>query len=207
MRTLHSPILWRLVGGFAFGTALTWGLAIVGDPAPMPQGGDGGVVVVTRGFAVVTAAALALGGVTVATSGFGVAEAAVTRSVPAPAYDPAAKGRQVAVLAGGCFWGMGGGVRARRRRAVRDQRLCGRHQGRRDVRTGVDERTGHAEAVRIVYDPARVSYGTLLRIYFSVAHDPTQVTARRPTAVRPTGPPCSRRTQPRRRWRSVITRS
>src|SRR3546814_3547441 len=36
------------------------------------------------------------------------------------------------------------------------------------------EKTGHAEAVRITYDPARVSYGTLLRVYFSVAHDPTQ---------------------------------
>src|SRR3546814_4983512 len=37
------------------------------------------------------------------------------------------------------------------------------------------EKTGHAEAVRITYDPARVSYGTLLRVYFSVAHDPTQL--------------------------------
>jgi len=42
------------------------------------------------------------------------------------------------------------------------------------------ERTGHAEAIRIVYDPAQVSYGTLLRVYFSVAHDPTQLNRQGP---------------------------
>src|SRR3546814_6303438 len=42
------------------------------------------------------------------------------------------------------------------------------------------EKTGHAEAVRITYDPARVSYGTLLRVYFSVAHDPTQLNRQGP---------------------------
>ncbi|MEI9927882.1 MAG: peptide-methionine (S)-S-oxide reductase MsrA [Sphingomonas sp.] len=104
----------------------------------------------------------------------GSAERAV--SIPAPAQDIAdAKGLQTAVLAGGCFWGM---------EAVFEQ-----VKGVRSVTSGYaggaratatydqvsQENTGHAESIRIVYDPARVSYGTLLRVYFSVAHDPTEL--------------------------------
>jgi peptide-methionine (S)-S-oxide reductase len=102
-------------------------------------------------------------------------------SVPAPAKDiSGAKGAQVAVLAGGCFWGM---------EAVFEQ-----VKGVRSVTSGFaggaagdatydrvsTEKTGHAEAIRIVYDPAQVSYGTLLRIYFSAAHDPTQLNRQTP---------------------------
>lgn len=84
-------------------------------------------------------------------------------------------GTQTAVLAGGCFWGM---------EAVFEQ-----VKGVRSVTSGYaggtagsatygqvsGERTGHAEAIRIVYDPARISYGTLLRVFLAVAHDPTQL--------------------------------
>jgi peptide-methionine (S)-S-oxide reductase len=95
--------------------------------------------------------------------------------IPPPAQDvTGGKGEQVAVLAGGCFWGM---------EAV-FQSVKGVHSvtsgyaGNTRVGTSYAEvstgRTGHAEAVRIVYDPAKVSYGTLLRVFFSVAHDPTQ---------------------------------
>lgn len=101
--------------------------------------------------------------------------------IPAPALDPpAGHGQQVAVLAGGCFWGMEAvfesvkGVRAV---------TSGYAGGTADTATYAQvstERTGHAEAVRIVYDPAKVSYGTLLRIYFSVAHDPTQLNRQGP---------------------------
>ncbi len=102
------------------------------------------------------------------------ADAAV--SIPAPASNvPAAGGDQIAVLAGGCFWGM--------------EAVFEHVDGVRSVTSGYaggsaddatysrvsSERTGHAEAIRIVYDPSEVSYGRLLRIYFSVAHDPTQV--------------------------------
>lgn len=103
------------------------------------------------------------------------AAAASERLVPPPAMDPpAAAGQQTAVLAGGCFWGM--------------EAVFERLQGVKDVVSGYaggsradasydrvsSERTGHAEAVRITYDPNVISYGTLLRVYFSVAHDPTQ---------------------------------
>jgi len=107
----------------------------------------------------------------------GAAPAAETvTAVPAPALDetPGAAS-EVAVLAGGCFWGVQGvfqhveGV---------TQAVSGYAGGARDtaeyetVSTG---KTGHAESVRIAYDPHRITYGRLLQIYFSVAHDPTQL--------------------------------
>jgi peptide-methionine (S)-S-oxide reductase len=94
--------------------------------------------------------------------------------------DVAAKGSQTAILAGGCFWGVEAvfeqvkGVRAV---------TSGYAGGTADTATYgqvSSERTGHAEAVRIVYDPAQVSYGTLLRIFFAVAHDPTQLNRQGP---------------------------
>ncbi len=104
--------------------------------------------------------------------------AAAERAVPIPAASrdvPASPGTQVAVLAGGCFWGM---------EAVFEQVrgvkgvTAGYAGGSRDTASYDSvstETTRHAEAVRIVYDPRVVSYATLLRVYFSVAHDPTQV--------------------------------
>lgn len=109
--------------------------------------------------------------------------AAAERAVPIPtvASDvPATPGLATAVLAGGCFWGMEAvfeqvkGVR---------QVVSGYAGGTRDTATYAavsTERTGHAEAIRITYDPRQVSYGTLLRIYFSVAHDPTQLNRQTP---------------------------
>jgi len=116
---------------------------------------------------------------TIATQRTGASEA--VRVVPAPAVDvPAAKGTAVAVLAGGCFWGLEGvfdhvaGVTnvvsgyAGGKAATAHYEVVG---------TGL---TGHAESVRITYDPAKVSYGQLLRIYFSVATDPTQLNHQEP---------------------------
>lgn len=101
--------------------------------------------------------------------------------IPAPAKDiSGAKGLQTAVLAGGCFWGLEAvfedvkGVRSVTSGYAGGTRATATYD---QVST---ERTGHAEAVRIVYDPAKVSYGTLLRIYFSVAHDPTQLNRQGP---------------------------
>lgn len=110
-----------------------------------------------------------------AAPGIGVAaEGAV--AIPAPAKDIAgAKGLQTAVFAGGCFWGMEAvfehvkGVRS----------VTNGYAGGTAATATYDqvstERTGHAESVKIVFDPNVVSYGTLLRVYFSVAHDPTQL--------------------------------
>lgn len=97
---------------------------------------------------------------------------------PAPIVDePLAKtsGSETAILSGGCFWGMQ--VVFQHVRGVREV-VSGYTGGERstahyeDVGTG---RTGHAESVRISFDPHVVSYGTLLRIYFSVATNPTEL--------------------------------
>lgn len=97
-------------------------------------------------------------------------------AVPAPVKDAApGPGLQTAVLAGGCFWGIEAVFE--QMKGVRSA-TAGYAGGSREDATYErvsSERTGHAEAVRIVYDPRVVSYGTLLRVYFSVAHDPTQV--------------------------------
>jgi len=109
----------------------------------------------------------------------GAAEA--VRIVPAPAVDlPAAPGKAVAVFAGGCFWGLEGvfehvaGVSAVVSGYAGGAAATAQYE---IVGTGL---TGHAESVRITYDPAKVSYGALLRIYFSVATDPTQLNHQEP---------------------------
>ncbi len=106
--------------------------------------------------------------------------AASFKAAPPPAVDPPTSGLQTAVLAGGCFWGMEAvfehvkGVRA----------VTSGYAGGARSDASYDkvssEATGHAEAVKISYDPAEVSYGDLLRIYFSVAHDPTQLNRQGP---------------------------
>jgi peptide-methionine (S)-S-oxide reductase len=94
---------------------------------------------------------------------------------------PAAPPRlEQAVLAGGCFWGMEGVFE--HVKGVRNV-VSGYAGGApRDANYGAvsTERTGHAEAVRITYDPAQISYGQLLKIYATVAHDPTQVNRQGP---------------------------
>lgn len=94
--------------------------------------------------------------------------------LPPPAFDPPSTAKsETAVLAGGCFWGVQGvfqrvkGVTS----AVSGYAGGGQATARYE-RVGEGD-TGHAEAVRITFDPRRVSYGTLLHIYFSVVHDPT----------------------------------
>jgi peptide-methionine (S)-S-oxide reductase len=103
-------------------------------------------------------------------------------TIPPPAVDnPQPAGHlETAVLAGGCFWGLQGVFE--HVRGVRDV-LAGYSGGSystahyQEVGTG---ETGHAESVQIVFDPQVVSYGKLLQIYFSVAHDPTQLNRQGP---------------------------
>jgi peptide-methionine (S)-S-oxide reductase len=98
------------------------------------------------------------------------------RLVPASLVDVSkADGLQTAVLAGGCFWGIqgvfqhvGGVVSATSGYAGGSAETATYEQ----TETGL---TGHAEAVRVVFDPQKISYGALLRIFFSAAHDPTQI--------------------------------
>jgi len=102
-------------------------------------------------------------------------------SVPAPPPEkPAPKGNQIAVLAGGCFWGIEGLYEHVRGVKSVTSGYAGGTKENANYRAVSSETTGHAEAVRIVYDPAQVSYGQLLQVYFSVAHDPTQVNRQTP---------------------------
>jgi peptide-methionine (S)-S-oxide reductase len=91
-----------------------------------------------------------------------------------------AKGKEVAVLAGGCFWGVDGVFK--HVKGVNDV-VSGYSGG--DARTAEYEvvstgRTGHAESVRITFDPSQVTYAQLLRVFFSVATDPTQLNRQGP---------------------------
>ena len=103
----------------------------------------------------------------------GVAEKAV--SIPAIAEDakePVATA--IAVFAGGCFWGMEGVFEHVKGVKTVTSGYAGGTADTANYEAVSTERTGHAEAIRIAYDPKTVSYGTLLRVYFSIAHDPTQ---------------------------------
>ena len=107
------------------------------------------------------------------------AEPAVTIPPPAQAEAPGA-GLQTAVLAGGCFWG----VQAVYQHVKGVTNAVSGYAGgaRKDavyetVSTG---RTGHAESVKVTFDPRQISYGKILQIYFSVAHDPTQLNRQGP---------------------------
>ena len=112
--------------------------------------------------------------------GYGIASGS---ALPAPSTDiPASsvKGPQTAVFAGGCFWG----VEAVFRHVKGVTKAVSGYAGGSAmtaqymiVGTGT---TGHAESVEVTYDPAQVSYGDLLRIFFSVAHDPTQLNRQGP---------------------------
>ncbi|HVO37517.1 MAG TPA: peptide-methionine (S)-S-oxide reductase MsrA [Spirochaetia bacterium] len=106
-----------------------------------------------------------------------IAAAAAAAETPAPPMDTPEmmKGTQTAVLAGGCFWGMEGVFE--RVKGVIDV-TSGYSGGEKNtahyemVGTGS---TGHAESIQIHYDPTKVSFGTLLKIFFVVAHDPTEL--------------------------------
>ncbi len=102
--------------------------------------------------------------------------------LPAPATDIAAasvKGPQTAVFAGGCFWGVEAVFRHVKGVTSSVSGYAGgtRRADYEEVSTG---ETGHAESVKVTYDPTQVTYGELLRVFFSVAHDPTQLNRQGP---------------------------
>lgn len=118
----------------------------------------------------------ALAGVSISAS---TAEEA--RKVPAPAMDePARADTAVAVVAGGCFWGVQGvfqhvdGVKS----AVSGYDGGAAATAHYEMTSEGD--TGHAESVRITYDPHKITYGKILQIFFSVAHDPTELNRQGP---------------------------
>lgn len=130
-------------------------------------------------FAFPAIAAAGLLSLVAASGGSVAAERAVP--IPAPAADVSAtKGAQVAIFAGGCFWGMEAVFQSVKGVQSVTSGYAGGARGTATYEQVSTERTGHAEAIRIVYDPHKVSYGTLLRVYFSVAHDPTQLNGQYP---------------------------
>ena len=103
--------------------------------------------------------------------------------LPAPVVDiPAAsvKGPQTAVFAGGCFWGVEAVFRHVKGVSKAVSGYAGGSANTADYDRVSTGSTGHAESVEVTYDPAQVSYGALLRIFFSVAHDPTQLNRQGP---------------------------
>jgi peptide-methionine (S)-S-oxide reductase len=122
------------------------------------------------------AAALLLAG-----TAAGAASAQEGIAIPAPKSAPAASGStEVAVLAGGCFWGVQGVFQ--RVEGVKNA-VSGYAGGAAETaqyRKVGSGRTGHAEAVEVTFDPSQISYGEILRIFFSAAHDPTEVNRQGP---------------------------
>ena len=104
-------------------------------------------------------------------------------AVPAPAVDQpraSASAKETAVVAGGCFWG----IQAVFQHVKGVQSATSGYSGgtfkNPDYETVSSGRTGHAETVKIVYDPSKVTYGELLRVFFSVALDPTELNRQGP---------------------------
>ncbi|HXW29653.1 MAG TPA: peptide-methionine (S)-S-oxide reductase MsrA [Xanthobacteraceae bacterium] len=104
--------------------------------------------------------------------------AEISTVIPAPAFDPpqaASDSVSTAVLAGGCFWGVQAvfqhvkGVESAVSGYAGGDKALAHYP---DVSTG---RTGHAESVQVIFNPRIITYGQILQIYFSVAHDPTQL--------------------------------
>ena len=104
------------------------------------------------------------------------------RVVPPPASDVASADAtsQVAVFAGGCFWGVQGVYQHVTGVTSAVSGYAGGNKGSAHYETVGGGDSGHAEAVQITFDPRQVSYGALLQIFFSVAHDPTQLNRQGP---------------------------
>lgn len=98
------------------------------------------------------------------------------RVLPKPAVNEPATGKtsEIAVLAGGCFWGMQGVYQHVRGVTMVLAGYSGGQASTAQYETVSSGGTGHAESVQITFDPSVISYGEILRIYFSIAHDPTE---------------------------------
>src|SRR5579871_4309336 len=113
-----------------------------------------------------------------------VAPAEEFHAIPAPVIDPApaadAPALETAVLAGGCFWGVQGVFQHVNGVTNAVSGYAGGEEKTAHYDIVSMGRTGHAESVRVTFDPRKISYGRILQIYFSVAHDPTQLNRQGP---------------------------
>jgi peptide-methionine (S)-S-oxide reductase len=101
---------------------------------------------------------------------------------PAVSDTPLAQspGKQTAVFAGGCFWGTQSVFERVKGVLATTAGYAGGSASTATYDQVTTETTGHAESVRVVYDPSKITYGQLLRVFFSVAHDPTQLNRQGP---------------------------
>ena len=103
--------------------------------------------------------------------------------VPPAASDAAltqTSGKQTAVFAGGCFWGTQSVFERVKGVLATTAGYAGGSAATATYDQVTTETSGHAESVRVVYDPSKITYGQLLRVFFSVAHDPTQLNRQGP---------------------------
>lgn len=104
-------------------------------------------------------------------------------AVPAPAVDESrasAPAKETAVFAGGCFWGVQAVFQHVKGVRSATSGYSGGTLKNPDYEAVSSGETGHAESVKVVYDPSKVTYGELLRVFFSVAHDPTELNRQGP---------------------------
>ena len=109
-------------------------------------------------------------------------QAEPARLVPAPVVDvPAGSSTtEIAVLAGGCFWGVQGVYQHLKGVTSAVSGYAGGEKRTAEYRYVTNGRTGHAESVQITFNPREITYGRLLQVFFSVAHDPTQLNRQGP---------------------------
>jgi peptide-methionine (S)-S-oxide reductase len=104
-------------------------------------------------------------------------------ALPSPTVDAplaAQKGEQSVVFSGGCFWGVQAVFQHVKGVSNATSGYSGGSKGTAEYETVSTGRTGHAESVQVTFDPSQVSYGQLLKVFFSVAHDPTQLNRQGP---------------------------
>ncbi len=104
-----------------------------------------------------------------------------TQKLPAPAVDEHFTAHsETAVFAGGCFWGVQTTFERIKGVKATTAGYSGGSKETANYRDVSSETSGHAESVKVVFDPTRITYGTLLRVFFSVVHDPTQLNRQGP---------------------------
>lgn len=111
------------------------------------------------------------------------APAQTRMGIPAPKVDaPLASkpGKETAIFAGGCFWGTQAVFERVKGVVATTAGYAGGSAATATYDQVVTETTGHAESVKVVYDPSKITYGKLLQVFFSVAHDPTQLNRQGP---------------------------
>jgi peptide-methionine (S)-S-oxide reductase len=139
---------------------------------------------VARGFWRSVGAAIIVTGIVAVVGGSirGGSAVEAPKVLPAPAVDepPSPSTSETAVFAGGCFWGVQGVFQHVRGVSNAVSGYAGGKPSSAHYEIVSGGRTGHAESVAVTYDPRQISYGRLLQVFFSVAHDPTQLNRQGP---------------------------